>query len=388
MALADVNGDGAVEITLAHRPVLMPTTYRTFSVSAAGSMQIDSFTAAFGTLLTVGDFDGNGTDDLAYRANPGAGTILHVRRFSGSTVIDDAAPTAVTTTVASVDAADLDGDGDDEWIEIGSGGPLGFNTTIRSGGPTNVFLAPPRTGTAGFGNLSFFNPANMRSRGHDLDGDGIADLIVELWIYNARYRAAAHFDPTASVPFATQAIDAVTFEPVNVYPTASPKFFNQEIDFDGDGDLDDLQATSDGFLSGIIYRENPAIFGVGHAGQLGIPTLDAGSAVIGNNSYSIDIASAAPFATAILLLSQERSGTSSGILVDLSPGSLLSPLSALPTVFTDGTGIATYGVAIPNLPSLRGFRFFAQWAVLDPAGQFSTSGVPIATSAGRGIVVL
>ena len=76
--------------------------------------------------------------------------------------------------------------------------------------------------------------------------------------------------------------------------------FGGQIDLDGDGDLDQVEADP---LSGVFrLRENIASYGAACTGAMGEPSLEVGAAIPGS-SFSVSIANAAPSAPAQIFLS-------------------------------------------------------------------------------------
>lgn len=392
VGLADTDGNGVEEIVVADNVTSLTPTYRFFGWGGTGFTQIDSFTLAQSKIAAIGDFDGNSRDDIGLVSTTTNGlSYVRLSLPTGATLSSWTNPS--NTPPTRVDAVDLDGDGADEWLEASYNGNLPIVIRIRMGGPTGVLAATPITGSTTFMSpMQFVQNYFIRFLPIDFDGDGARDIVIENWFETTREIVAAHFQPSATVPFVMQSVTLSTFPPRSAgggsLPSLSttddsvifPTFID---DFDGDGDPDEYQPVLNGFASGMIVRENLQRYGVGTVGATGEPILSNGPAIVGNAGFSMSIGSARPSATAFLLLSTARSATSTGILVDLTPTSLLTPIANLPIAFTDPAGSATTVLPIPNLPTLNGFAFFAQWAVLDPTGQFGIPGAAFALSRGK-----
>ncbi len=183
----------------------------------------------FLTLSVIGDLDGDGDQDIAglgfvsgavWSENLGDGTFLFERR------LDFEPPSG---TVRDVLASDLDGDGDDDLILAADGAP-GVQWIESLGGGAFAPAAPLSTATYGATGVGLT----------DLDGDGLADLIV------VRFLEAPLWRP---------GLGGGAFGPETLLGTSGNQYSAFETgDIDLDGDVDILLAPT--FVNEIRWLEN------------------------------------------------------------------------------------------------------------------------------------
>jgi hypothetical protein len=277
-------------------------------------------------LASLGDVDGDGVPEfLASRRNgrvdvrSGAnGSVLHT--FSG--------PVADDFGYAFAGAGDLDRDGKPD-IAIGAPGTNIQNgaATVYSGATFQPLFSLAGTGGSRFGEA-------VAAVG-DLDGDQWPELAIG---------APFHFQPGLG------GVGRVTVHSVTVQATATP-------------------------------------FGTSCAGSLALaPQLNAGTSPRQGQSFDLKIFQA-PSNTAVLFaqgLSASQAGAAA-LPLDLgvlgAPGCALRiSIDATAGGVTNNSGSATQIIIVPNTPSLVGFRWFAQGAVLTSAntlGLLTTNGLDL-----------
>ncbi|MEZ4648321.1 MAG: FG-GAP-like repeat-containing protein [Candidatus Eisenbacteria bacterium] len=161
--------------------------------------------------ITGGDFDGNGTMDLALTTGLG----INILRGNGNGTYQPAVVIAsVPEGLENIRTADLDGDGDlDLAAQGGSGGPL----WVLLGRGDGTFGPAGEYGTQAL-------QGGMGIDVQDLDGDGDLDVAI------------SHYDP-GQVSVHVNRGDG-TFEPQDRYGAHGTGIDLRARDFDGDGTVD------------------------------------------------------------------------------------------------------------------------------------------------------
>ena len=171
--------------------------------------------------------------------------------------------------------------------------------------------------------------------------------------------------------------------------TAAPSLdgsFPIYADLDGDSDTDAFAFSLLGSLHTVL--DNRATVATACAGAVGVPSFPISPAWWGNPSFSLGLAGAAPNAPAALVVTTSSTAVPGcGLGVWLLPASLILPSGTLGFVTTSPTGTAVFGASIPMSVQLYGFRVFAQWGVLDPAGTYPFGGATWAMTPMRTICI-
>lgn len=327
----------------------------------------------------VGDFDGDGIDDVAYSTDRNNGFMRLVRgNPTGSLGPFIAINTGVGPRdiwIRSVGDFDLDGAADAIVIpyDISIFRPVPEYAVLR-GDATNPLSSapmvafPPGPGT----------PLIEQVRAVQADGDGRPDILMQY--LSARGYTLRILRGDGSRGF-TGLADFWT----------GPAWCYETPDWDGDGDADFLLRVDPSQPgapnANSMLLENLAWHGEGCPGRAGVPTASIGIASPGNALFSLDLANAAPNSFTSVFLSTARSSSPGcGISLDLSPGSFLPlPGTGLPfAMVTSGAGRASMPIPLPTtLPPVP--PIYLQWAVQEALGSFVVGGTPFALSRGMTI---
>ena len=144
----------------------------------------------------------------------------------------------------------------------------------------------------------------------------------------------------------------------------------QSMSYDGDGDTpEDWWADKTPTLG--LYNEwpgNPYVgpYGAGCAGSSGVPVLSSagGPPAMGNQTFRLEITDALAGAVALVGLSSNFASLPIfGCVAEIDPTSLILQLG--PSI-ADPTGLATFGLPVPEDPTLLAAPLFLQGAVVDP----------------------
>lgn len=394
MGTTDVNNDGLQDILVyssfgIYLPLL--TCYLNAYPSWTQSWQVPmQFVNGGGLSLTgggprLGDFDGDGNQDVAVQILPPTGGPLVTNVLWGNgmgqfSLPNNASVPGFVTSAGNVvtSAFDMDGDGIMDLISSQPttvGGAASELLQVHLGSATRVF-APAGT---------FIVPGNGTTAttvAADFNRDGYGDLL----------RAPA-FSPTPQTTLCNFAVTLVVGLPAGQlhqtgmdtphtqWLTPSPCPSSLVADFDGDRDLD-LMCTPR--FTPLWYFRNAAVIGVGCSGTIPAPLdLRPGGAVLGNTAFSISINGALVNAHAVLAIATGLSAsplTTCGNYLDLAaPAVFLAG-------FTNTLGDVVWQLPIPISPLLHGVEFRAQAAILDPLGP-NMGGLNLALTPARTIIV-
>jgi FG-GAP-like repeat len=339
--------------------------------------------------VNLADVDGDAIQDIiigngsTISVAQGLGSALFApfQSFAASSTIQPFGPLLVQAGTFAI--GDLNQDGCDDLAFFGATGGT-TNVRLMLGSPST--LLQPSTPIAS-------TPIGSELLIFDVDGDGKKDLVWQVLTpppvatSTASVRVALGTGTGAfSIP------GSLTYATVGYYPGLAP------LDLEGDGDLDLATVAVQGFFTdngGITATQvgvipNRAVAGAGAPGSYGVPTIGAGSAVVGNAAFSISVANAAPIQLMALGLGSSPVPGWNGAGVGVDIGTLLAfpgaPLGIAITTSNAG-GVGSVGIPIPNVPALQGFEAYAQWLVLDPLGTFSVVGSPCSLSRRRTLIV-
>jgi hypothetical protein len=172
VALADINADGTPDIITTPAAGGGPRV-RVFDGNTFNTLlDFFAFDPAFrgGLFVAGGDLNGDGFDDMIVAPDEGGGPIVRVfKGFSGEEIANFFAYDTAFRGGVRVGAADINGDGRDDIITAPSvgGGPI-----------VRAFSGVDQLQLSNFfaGDLS--NRAGLFVAGGDLDGDGLAEIVV------------------------------------------------------------------------------------------------------------------------------------------------------------------------------------------------------------------
>ncbi|NQV83084.1 MAG: VCBS repeat-containing protein [Rhodospirillales bacterium] len=235
MELADLNGDGNLDMVLAETSATAQPVY--FGDGAGGftsSGQTLNFTTN-GTNVALADLNGDGLKDIFVVSDSGNKVFLNTVGSAGT--FTDTSQSLKTSNISyrSVTLGDIDGDGDIDAV-TGSWGE-NINIWVNNGTGTFSNTGVTGTGTLGITGLSNVGSATTAATNDivmgDLDGDGDLDIFA----FN-RYLGNQVFLNNGSGTFTDTG--QVLGQYANGWDTRAD---GELVDIDGDGDLDAVAAT-------------------------------------------------------------------------------------------------------------------------------------------------
>lgn len=386
--IGDLNGDGRGDIA---------QTLGWGGISPTLSVRLSTPTGGFsigGTITgginpRVGDFDGDGFDDVAtVVATPGQPwtTVAQIQLWRGSAAGMISPPTIVALPFIPgglYEPADFDRDGD---VDL----PItqyGANAIILcQGDPIAPLVAVQALGN--YPLIPGLSPIQLNVA--DLDDDGWPDLLAN---QSGPFPGIAQStvtmlrnDGTGGFSYASRRLVWQSSLAAG-FVLESPFHGFLYRDFDGDGDVD-LFGNGDYLTSppATVLVTNDCRYGAGCVGAQGIPNIELGSAWAGNPAFTIAIDAGMPFAPAILGVSfAPAAGGPCGLLIDADPANLILPSGSSGVAVLDVAGVGGFTFSVPSLAS--GLQVFAQWFVLDPSGGLTVGGATFSATAGRAITI-
>ncbi len=331
--------------------------------------------------VRAGDFDGDGVWDLAWLP-PLTANLLHsvdvmtVNTAAGFGAIHSTSQpiTSIVPTFGVTFVADMDGDGRHDFLTYRSAGQLNFAFVLANYGTTTGALL--QTGQIVLP-IPAGTPQSLRIETPRLDKSSSRDFACWRNPYCSGFGCTAPapgFDARmATYPYAYAS--NVTDINLSAHPPAPTTRF---VDIDLDGD-DDLIGNDD--TTGLAIYENFSEFGTACAGTV-VPQLRVGSAFLGNVTFAFTVV-APPATPVVLALSTQATPIAGcGIQLSLAPGNLVLPSGGLGLGVTDASGNWTATIPLAG-PIPIASVYYAQAAVLDPAGAFNAGGTNLALTAGR-----
>jgi FG-GAP-like repeat/FG-GAP repeat len=221
LQIADLNGDGKPDIAF-----VVEYSNSTTGVSILLGAGDGTFTLYFGgantTLrfpgtsqlqsLAVGDFDGNGTNDIAFTVQPiqGGNGLIYILLNNGAGGFTFGSPISIAGAPYGVTVGKFTSSG---HLDVAVATPP--NVALLAGNGNGTFQAPTYSATGQF-------PVTVSAT--DLNGDGNLDLVTNDYSSNKLFALIGKGDGT--------------FQTAVSYPTLSGPFFTATADLNGDGRAD------------------------------------------------------------------------------------------------------------------------------------------------------
>ena len=241
LALADVDGDGDIDVVVATGNVLTIVTLLNDGTGHLSTQLTTPTAEALTRTITLGDVDGDGIADLVGLSGPARGARVYLGNGDGSFRPDATLSQSSPINVALIDA---DGDGTLEilvtsqesipqlWRRAGNG-----TWAVVEGAMPNTFARATWVG--------------------DFDGDGDDDVALLLGCVNLESLCLQPLRNNAGV---FTALDAVAFQlPIAYFGASHPHIDGLVVDIDGDGRLD-LAVPGRGGEIGIIFGVGDGTF--------------------------------------------------------------------------------------------------------------------------------
>ena len=241
LALADVDGDGDIDVVVATGNVLTIVTLLNDGTGHLSTQLTTPTAEALTRTITLGDVDGDGIADLVGLSGPARGARVYLGNGDGSFRPDATLSQSSPINVALIDA---DGDGTLEilvtsqesipqlWRRAGNG-----TWAVVEGAMPNIFASATWVG--------------------DFDGDGDDDVALLLGCVNLESLCLQPLRNNAGV---FTALDAVAFQlPIAYFGASHPHIDGLVVDIDGDGRLD-LAVPGRGGEIGIIFGVGDGTF--------------------------------------------------------------------------------------------------------------------------------
>jgi len=241
----DFNGDGDTDVTAVADWGPLYVFEQQVNGSFAVPAQVPNLAVNDYTGMAVGDLDGDGDDDIAFCAD-GNGLLdgaVYWTENLGGVFADPQAVDIAVTRATSVDAVDIDNDGDLDLLVSNGEDEIGQPTVILYANLGNGLFSSAQT-------LSLGNRGVMSLLVHDIDGDGDLDLVTPAadegavsWLENPLINPA---DADGDGLYEDEEI-ALGLDPANPDSDGDGLLDGDEV-FEGGSDPNDGDSDGDGVL--------------------------------------------------------------------------------------------------------------------------------------------